>query len=495
MINLDKENLKISLISSEQCNLNCKYCEIAKTVSQSHIKENILLKNSFKNGEYFQNIKQIIEKYQIIPEHIYSIDLWGQEPTLSLNDFCYMLNDLLSFFPKWNTLFFSSNFVNNIDSIFNLIEKIDNLLDNRKFCLSIQISYDGEYGTLINRGIDPFVIKNNIKDLISKINTYNFNSQMEIHLNFHNVVDINILKYIYDTDNYNIKKYWSELNTFFNDVIKDSKKENIYFHSFVAAAMTTYNATKEDGILLAKFNQDSIFLKEQKIVPIRGWGSFTGHVEKYANELLNLYPNKNNINEILDDIIYKLITSQDKKDVLINKDFNSPYCASGIYELKIRYNGQIINCHNVIYSLDKEENNSNSDENEKSIRKELLNSNSCPNLLTSSEKDINKFFYKWSYINGKDSIACLFSNIVNLMELLSSMNQIDYSYSYDKAKLLRHAFLLSTNLGCWDNNLAATGSAFGNTLGKIRWYANGTLDILEDVLNKNFIRKKYNEDK
>ena len=36
---------------------------------------------------------------------------------------------------------------------------------------------------------------------------------------------------------------------------------------------------------------------------------------------------------------------------------------------------------------------------------------------------------------------------------------------------------------------------FGNTLGKIRWYANGTLDILEDVLNKNFIRKKYNEDK
>jgi len=77
---------------------------------------------------------------------------------------------------------------------------------------------------------------------------------MEIHLNFHNVVDINILKYIYDTDNYNIKKYWSELNTFFNDVIKDSKKENIYFHSFVAAAMTTYNATKEDGILLAKFN-------------------------------------------------------------------------------------------------------------------------------------------------------------------------------------------------------------------------------------------------
>jgi len=81
------------------------------------------------------------------------------------------------------------------------------------------------------------------------------------------------------------------------------------------------------------------------------------------------------------------------------------------------------------------------------------------------------------------------------MELLSSMNQIDYSYSYDKAKLLRHAFLLSTNLGCWDNNLAATGSAFGNTLGKIRWYANGTLDILEDVLNKNFIRKKYNEDK
>ncbi len=50
----------------------------------------------------------------------------------------------------------------------------------------------------------------------------------------------------------------------------------------------------------------------------------------------------------------------------------------------------------------------------------------------------------------------------------------------DINKLLRHAYILTTILACWDNNLMETGSGYGRTAGHIRFYCNGFIDFVDE---------------
>ena len=129
---MNTKNFKrIVFYSSETCNLNCKYCVLSKSSNKDyHIKEQEKIKEAFLNGTYIKNFKKAFNKYGIDRNQISRVELWGEEPTLTLDEFSTAFPEILYTFPKISELFFSSNGVNNIDKIINLIKIINKTIEN-----------------------------------------------------------------------------------------------------------------------------------------------------------------------------------------------------------------------------------------------------------------------------------------------------------------------------------------------------------------------------
>ena len=60
----------LTLISSEACNLQCRYCEISATTAKAHQNENLKIRQAMEDGSLMQNIKTIYQKYGFIPNDI-----------------------------------------------------------------------------------------------------------------------------------------------------------------------------------------------------------------------------------------------------------------------------------------------------------------------------------------------------------------------------------------------------------------------------------------
>ena len=96
----------VTFISSESCNLNCSYCEIAKNASPSHLAEAEKVREALGSGIYFNRYRELFANYHIDVDQINRIELWGQEPTLTLNEFASQVPDIFDWLKKAKTLFF-----------------------------------------------------------------------------------------------------------------------------------------------------------------------------------------------------------------------------------------------------------------------------------------------------------------------------------------------------------------------------------------------------
>ena len=141
LINYSFDSCKhLVLFTSESCNLQCSYCDMNKHFNNKyHLNEANLVKESMKNGVYLNNLKQIFQRLGIDPSQINNLDLWGQEPTLTLNEFSIMFQELYKYCPNINNLFFSTNGVGFIDSIISFIKTID-LIVKYNFQLNYQLN-------------------------------------------------------------------------------------------------------------------------------------------------------------------------------------------------------------------------------------------------------------------------------------------------------------------------------------------------------------------
>lgn len=471
------ENLSdITFISSELCNLNCSYCEIAKSSNQHiHIAENEKIKQAFLSGEYLTKYKRVFHEYGINREEIEHISLWGQEPTLTLNEFSSQVPDILNWLCKAKSMFFSTNGVAFIDRILNLVDTINNYLNHecpkRCFELTIQFSLDEKHYNKEQRGIDPEVIINNIKQFIQTLNTKILNENFNIEIVFHGVITLNLIHQ--SLQNNTVELLWQEMDKIVKELTIINTNHQVHFQrAWGTTIQTPYNATQQEGKELTEFLKKSMASYENY-----EFSSLNPHriLAMYSNGVLARHEKINLLQDIYDLFNYEY-DRQCTNDV-VSRIMG---CGVGTHDIKMRYDGTLLYCQNIIFGLTEDELNLHQNNNiTYSIQKLQLKYNYSPNLLKDSKEEIKKFIDRFD-TEHNNAFSFVTTNIINLMYLLLKNHQIDSSYENNPQKILKHAIMLTKLTQCWYNNISQTGSLYGRTLGEIRLYCNGFLDLLEE---------------
>lgn len=466
------KNIKqINFITSEACNLNCSYCEIAKRANHQDIQKNQQkLINSFYNGEYLRLYKNFCKDYSIDTDKIQEIEFWGQEPTLTLEAVEFEISNILNWLTNASSIFFSTNGVNNIQKIINFINTLNNYSfnNNRNLCLKLQISFDGFNETFIQRGIDPQIIINNIKFLLNNLNNIQFYNNFYVRINLHGVIDFQTIKDQIQNNTFN--NYWQSITDLMLELNNLNHNEKVYLEPYSVFTPTMYNGTKEEGELFSTYADLC----------------FNNFHQNQNNNLVDYLSPFFLISRYIKDVRQHSITQQIidnynfdyNSDSLFNNTININYaCNINTTVLKMRYDGTLVYCHNAIFDLT-QENLLNRNGIDKEIAQlQLLNKNCYPNYLKDSPKQIANFinmFETYKYYQ----FSLLYSNTLNLMYLLLQNNQIDASYQ-DHEKMLRHNLYLYGIQQCFYSRKFDTGSFYNTNLGVIRIWCNGVLDKLE----------------
>ena len=464
---------RLVFFTSETCNLNCKYCAIAKSAIHDYsLEETQKIKQSLISGLYVDNMVKAINKLNADPKKITGVDLWGQEPTITLKEFSITFPYLYSKFNNIEKIFFSTNAIANIDNILNLIITVDKTV-KKKFEIHIQFSYDGYEFTKKSRGIEPEVIINNIKYLIESLNQIELKNT-QIRMMFHNVLSREIMKKY--TTKEEIKKYWKELDDTVLALKAINTNNKVDMPKSVHPGIENpVDATQEEGRIFANFVKHSIDLKEEINSNI-------------LNNFLDQRNGLNYLNKSIDDIIEKI--SEEDFDFSLNKTISqSLTCNPQSFALKMRYDGQLIHCQNVIFKT-KKENFKQMNNNDNNIYHEILSeSDYYVNLLTGANKDIEKIFNKYKILS-ECGFFHFFSEILSMMVYLAEADLIDKSYKYNDYKIMRHAFIMTHIINCLDNNIKETGSILGKSAEQIKFYCNGVLDLIDDIVYAEPFRER-----
>lgn len=491
----------LTLFSSESCNLNCSYCEIAKSAKGISFKEAEKVKVALENGEFVKNIKETFFKMQIDPNQIKRLELWGQEPTLTLDAFSKAFKELYEFCPNITTMFFSTNAVSNIRSITNLINVIDNIVDD-VFNFEFQCSYDGYYSTKNYRGIDPSIIINNVKELILNLNELNL-KYVKVKMAHHNVVSRGLIKYLMQSDE-TIYEYWKEFEDLFKEYEKINTNRNVRINPFSPGIENPVNASKEEGEMLANFYKKSDKLckglKHLGYKGLLGQNSrsieYVGAVlkilnknkEKIENIKHYLYTNSNNIFDDINKVVklglFNNIYDESIHKTIVERLSDSLFCGAFWGALKIRYDGTLLYCQNNIHNFNYELMKNKEQKVENINAMTLIEKKYYSNLITNYEEDskaLEKILH-FIALGHKEGFCRLYTIIINLMNLLSENNQIHESYKTDKEKMIRHAYYLCYSTNCIDNLLKTCGSTSAQTIGQIRFYCNGYMDLLDEFI-------------
>lgn len=465
---------ELTFITSESCNLNCKYCELSMNSTPSHAQEVKNVREALLNGSFLANYQRFIYDYNIDIHKIRGIELWGQEPTLTLDAFTTQIPGILKWLRECERVFFSTNGMVFPDRIIDFIKQLNSFLvsekSGRHFCAHIQFSVDGFDEDIEARGANATTIFNNIKKIIEFFNSYDLCEKLEVFIIFHGVVTLDIMK---NGLKNGVGKHWHKLDDAIAELYSLNKNHQIIVADGVSSAFQNpVNASKEEGEIVAQYLKECIKLNE----PFKK--------SAIAQQIiLNLYtkPIKRNDGsqmtreDILSDIVdtYNYNFWQDTDNEAIFTRFG---CGTGTGSIKMRYDGTLVYCQNVIFSLSEKDL-----ENKKGIKYDIqraeLKHNFNPNVFTSPKEDIESFIYKFG--DNHFIFPFVFSQIVNQMYLLLENNQIHESYKNDPEKILRHADYMVRLIQCWYNQVIETGSIYSKTLGMIRFYCNGALDIIE----------------
>lgn len=467
---------ELTFITSESCNLNCKYCELSMNSTKSHAKEVQNVKQALLDGSFLANYQRFVYDYNIDIHKIRGIELWGQEPTLTLDAFNTQIPGILRWLKECEYIFFSTNGMAFPEKIIDYIKELNSFIINektgRRIHTHIQFSVDGFDEDIAARGANASTIFNNIKKIINFFNNYELSEKLQVFIIFHGVITLDIMRSGLKDG---VGKHWHKLDDAIAEIFFMNKNHQIIIADGVSSAFQNpVNASKEDGQVVAQYLKECVSLNE----PFKK--------SAIAQQIiLNLYtkPIKKNDGsqmmkkDILDDIVdtYNYDYWQETDNETIFTRFG---CGTGTGSIKMRYDGTLVYCQNVIFSLSEEDL-----KDKKGIKYDLqrfeLKHNFNPNVFTSSREDIEKFIYKFG--DNHFIFPFVFSQIVNEMYLLLETNQIDESYRTDPEKLLRHADYMVRLIQCWYNQVIETGSIYSKPFGMIRFYCNGALDIIEQA--------------
>lgn len=219
---------RLSIYTSSSCNLNCKYCyEKNYKMKINHPQDY----NIYIDKLLYFNIKN--------KETLESIELWGGEPLLGLQEFITYLPRFLNVFPNLKEIKLSSNFTvdNSADLISMLLYRINEyMFEDRHFTVKLQISIDGPQEINdFNRGIGS--TQKVLNNIINLNNEYN---KVDLIVSTNSVFNIKPLYAILSYEN---------MEEWFNFFL-DNFPENIKFGLFTFDKENR-NWTNEDGVRAA----------------------------------------------------------------------------------------------------------------------------------------------------------------------------------------------------------------------------------------------------
>ena len=469
----------LSLITSCGCNLDCKYCRIAQARHNNPNADSIQLNtiNALKDGSFIENVKEALSVLNQSSKNVDTIAFWGQEPTLTLDLITNDLPHWFEVFPKWKQCFFSTNTIAFGDKIYDFICPLDKYTPH-PFELQVQFSYDGEYGTTNSRGASESAIYNNIINLLEKINNTTLKN-IQCTFNLHAVLSEELVMRMHQDPNTIIEYYQDILNC--DSFLSEHNRNNRVWcsNSVDLGLETPLDASSYLGTALS-----SVLTTSERLNPdIFNITSIKDYCDSLAERLnagsFRLFDSivealRNDLNtDNLDDAINKMIHDPVYKKELFNAINPLCYCGTGLGELKIMYDGTLINCQNHIYDLDlttlPQEHKLDS-----LAKRELVKHHYFANSLLDTTEELQKYFYIFNIANFH-SLDFMFSYTVMMMKLLLLTNQIDASYR-DEIKLIKHSLLIAMLGTCSYNSQMTSGSIFLHHLGFIRVQANGYLD-------------------
>lgn len=485
--NLDKLDVNVFCIIVPGCNLSCDYCLIAKAEKTTKNKIQLLeeTKKAILNGQYLNNIKNSLNRLEIDYNNLTEFEIWGGEPTLVLKELTQVWPEWQKNFSNLNTIGFSTNGINYYEDIFNFIIEIEKNA-KKNITISIQYSYDGEESETEVRGCNPKInVINNLLNLIDKLNNYRFN-YVNITFNLHCVLSTSTVKRLNSSEKINdfLRKYSNEEEKVYNQIIN----KNINLMPTELIVSNAENFTSEDGIEFQSFIKKINLLKQNN-----NYSLFRQNEKRY-----NL--NDNVFGTLTRDIIDLVRYSKENNlDDYINHFLEDPnyynqssMCGTCTGYLRFDYNGNIYDCHGSIHDkyIDKEKikNNINISDNTRYYSNKY---GFYTNLAKDSDEKIENtidFYYK---SHDSSVLLFMFHNILNMMYLMSLIGQIDISYKNDFNKMKRHAFILAKYNQCYHTLKNRNGSIFLRGNEEIRLYCNGTLDAIEEIINKEL---QNNED-
>lgn len=486
----------LSLITSCGCNLNCEYCWIAQSVNeQTHIMQQENIK-ALQDGTFIKNVRDVLYRLNQSPLNIDSIAFWGQEPTLTLQYITEHFEEWYALFPNWRLCTFSTNTVAHLDRIIDFFEKIDATVTNR-FDLSIQFSYDGDYGTDNLRGASSSKIHDNLVEFFNKLNTKHF-EHLDIRFNHHAVFSMDVMERLNTIED--LIAYNDHLQKWGMEFYKMNKNASVHMQPRVDMALENpVPASTTQGLklhylmgLMSRLDSYTVFQENIKTlnddsvrlntIADELLGSFDTVLENVAALLRERFPEFENLSHLLD------AAGQDPifKNELFRELNPMIYCGNGVGELKIRYDGMLVNCQNHMYETDpayiKDDGSASA-----SVKKALASHNYFINPLTATDEEIEQYLYLFQ--TGKEyCLEFMTKNTVTLMALMLENSQIDPSY-WDTGKLVKHALLCSLNNCCSYNNQIMAGSLYLRHAGWIRLLCNGFIDDCIELFNRKHGRE------
>lgn len=479
----------LTLVTSESCNLNCSYCEIAKSANQYYNKEQAKkVKLSLADGTFLKNIKDIFSRLEIHPKQINHIDFWGQEPTLTLNEISNLMPELLNYFFNCNHLMFSTNMVQYPERILNFIKVIENNYKGvDKFTLDIQMSFDGYENTKMFRKIDPNIILDNVEYLIRELNKENF-EKIQILFHFNTVLTAVECEKLNTKEK--IKNYWLELDELTKRYNMIITKPFIDFRRYNGIGLESpVHASKKQGEAFANFLKISEELFEETKNPqLLGYEQI---MYKMVRSLDVVYAKDYSCYEF----IKKLAHCEIDKN-FIESISRSLYCGGNVGALKIRYDGTLLHCHNIIHHLTLDSIQKKQGWEYRNLE-QFVKHGFFVNGLNGTEDELQNTVYQ-SRVAQTSSFPFNYSLTVNLMCMLREAGQIHECYNNNDELLLKHALMVTKLGSCWDANLKYMGSGVGIWAGTIRFYCNGALNFTmkyEEDVKTHWEKERENKHK
>ena len=461
----------LSLIMSCSCNLSCEYCWIAASKKNKEKADQLQQKTieALKDGTFLKNTVASLERLDLDPKEIRNFSFWGQEPTLTLEYFTQNLQDWFTAFPKLFRFEFSTNGMAKAKEIVEFIAALEKY-GKERISLSVQFSYDGEYSTNNIRKASSEIIKKNIIYVFEECNKLNL---QKVHVDFcvHAVCSVDMMRRL-DTDE-KLYNYYKEMDEFMHEVRTHINHPALYLGPQISLNLENpHQSSRADGEYLTEFIKRSNALDYSDFY----------HKQSPANDFLGMpaesirWIRNDGYQDQLESLKEFYLTNECQREQV-----GHLFCGNNVEELKIMYDGTLINCQN--YMFDKEMENIPDDGvlyNE--VKKSLVKKHYYANALTDSKEDLKKNIKMFLDLKFEGQPFVL-NYIYNMMYVLALTGQIHESYLTDKNKFLRHGYMISLNNNCAYNHLVETGSHYLKGTGYIRRYCNGVLDLLDEFIN------------